>query len=85
MAILCQVQWSQGFGGQIMYRPHEWLSLVFNNYGNGTDTLGNPGRSRIHTDDSIEVRYYNKPEQQNGISKMAFSFTADAGCEYGEV
>jgi hypothetical protein len=73
----------KGLGGQIMYRPHEWLSLVFNNYGNGTDTLGNPGRSRIHTDDSIEVRYYNKPEQQNGISKMAFSFTADAGCEYG--
>jgi hypothetical protein len=72
-----------GLGGQILYRPHEWLSLVFNNYGNGTDTLGNPGRSRIHTDDSIEVRYYNKPDQQKGISKMAFSFTADAGCEYG--
>ena len=72
-----------GLGGQILYRPHEWLSLVFNNYGNGTDTLGNPGRSRIHTDDSIEVRYYNKPDQAKGISKMAFSFTADAGCEYG--
>jgi hypothetical protein len=72
-----------GLGGQILYRPHEWLSLVFNNYGNGTDTLGNPGRSRIHTDDSIEVRYYNKPEQDKGVSKMAFSFTADAGCEYG--
>ena len=72
----------RGLGGQILYRPKEWLSLVFNNYGNGTDTLGNPGRSRIHTDDSIEVRYYNKPET-TGISKMAFSFTADAGCEYG--
>jgi hypothetical protein len=72
----------RGLGGQILYRPHEWLSLVFNNYGNGTDTLGNPGRSRIHTDDSVEVRYYNHPES-SGISKMAFSFTADAGCEYG--
>ena len=72
-----------GLGGQILYRPHEWLSLVFNNYGNGTDTLGNPGRSRIHTDDSVEVRYYNKPDQDKGVSKMAFSFTADAGCEYG--
>jgi hypothetical protein len=72
----------RGLGGQIMYRPKEWLAFVFNNYGNGTDTLGNPGRSRIHTDDSIEVRYYNKPES-TGISKMAFSFTADAGCEYG--
>ena len=73
----------KGLGGQIMYRPYEWLSLVFNNYGNGTDTLGNPGRSRLHTDNSIEVRYYNKPTQDKGISKMAFSFTADAGGEYG--
>ena len=56
--------------------------LVYNNYGNGTDTLGVPGRSRLHTDDSIEVRYHNKPES-TGLSKMAFSFTADAGCEYG--
>ncbi len=72
-----------GFGGQILYRPKEWLSMVFNNYGNGTDTLGNPNRVRIHTDDSIEVRYYNNPGN-TGISKMAFSLTADAGCEYGK-
>lgn len=72
----------KGLGGQILYRPYEWLSLVFNNYGNGTDDLGIPGRSRIHTDDSIEVRYYSKPES-TGVSKMAFSFTGDAGCEYG--
>jgi hypothetical protein len=71
-----------GLGGQILYRPHEWLSLVFNNYGNGTDTLGVPGRSRLHTDDSVEVRYFNRPTAR-GIDKMAFSFTADAGCEYG--
>jgi hypothetical protein len=56
--------------------------MVFNNYGNGTDTLGVPGRSRLHTDDSVEVRYLNNPGN-TGISKMAFSFTADAGCEYG--
>ncbi|HUI43237.1 MAG TPA: TonB-dependent receptor, partial [Terriglobia bacterium] len=72
----------RGYGGQILYRPYEWLSFVFNNYGNGTDTLGNPARSRIHTDDSIEVRYYNRPESA-GISKMAFSLTGDLGCEYG--
>jgi hypothetical protein len=72
----------KGLGGQILYRPYEWLSLVFNNYGNGTDDLGIPGRSRIHTDDSVEVRYYSKPES-TGVSKMAFSFTGDAGCEYG--
>jgi hypothetical protein len=72
----------RGLGGQILWRPKEWLSLVFNNYGNGTDTLGVPGRSRIHTDDSIQVRYFNRP-QNNGISRMAVSVTADAGCEYG--
>ncbi len=71
-----------GFGGQILYRPKEWLSLVFNNYGNGTDILGNPNRVRIHTDDSIEVRYFSHPERL-GVSKMAFSLTGDAGCEYG--
>jgi len=71
-----------GFGGQILYRPKEWLSFVFNNYGNGTDALGVPGRVRLHTDDSIEVRYFNRPES-TGISKMAFSLTGDAGCEYG--
>jgi hypothetical protein len=73
----------KGLGGQIMYRPHEWLSMVFNNYGNGTDDLGIPGRSRIHTDDSVEVRYFNKPDKSKGIDKMAFSFTGDLGCEYG--
>jgi hypothetical protein len=72
----------KGLGGQILYRPHEWLSIVSNNYGNGTDDLGVPGRSRFHTDNSVEVRYYNKPES-TGVSKMAFSFTGDLGCEYG--
>jgi hypothetical protein len=71
-----------GLGGQILWRPKPWLSLVFNNYGMGTDTLGVPGRSRLHTDDSIEVRYYNEPEN-TGLDKMAFSFTGDLGCEYG--
>lgn len=70
-----------GLGGQLLYRPQEWLSLVFNQYGYGQDNLGLPKTQRIHTDDSIEVRYYNNPG--NGISKMAFSLTGDAGCQYG--
>jgi hypothetical protein len=74
-----------GLGGQILYRPKPWLSLVFNNYGMGEDTLGNGdghfGRSRIHTDDSIEVKYYDHPERY--LDKMAFSVTGDLGCEYG--
>lgn len=70
-----------GLGGQIAYRPTGWLSLVFNNYGMGTDTLGVPGRSRIHSDDSVEVKYYDQPDHR--IDKAAFSLTGDAGCEYG--
>jgi len=73
-----------GYGGQILYRPQEWLSLVFNNYGVGNDNLGWPGVTRIHTDDSVLVRYYNRPENI-GVSKAAFSFTFDAGCQYGQV
>src|ERR1700733_10202288 len=78
-----------GFGGQILYQPHEWLKLVFNNYGVGEDNLAlgpnNPvaNTQRVHTDDSIEVRYYNNQNNGTGLSKMAFSFTLDAGCQSG--
>ena len=71
-----------GLGGQILYQPKEWLKLVFNQYGLGQDNLGLPKTQRIHTDDSIEVRYYNNPES-TGITKMAFTITGDAGCQYG--
>ena len=70
-----------GLGGQILWRPKPWLSLVFNNYGTGTDTLGVSARSRIHTDDSIQIKYYDHPERT--LDKMAFSLTGDLGCEYG--
>ncbi len=74
-----------GLGGQILWRPTPWLSVVSNNYGMGEDTLGNGngqfGRSRIHTDNSVEVKYYDRPE--NFLDKMAFSLTGDLGCEYG--
>jgi Putative beta-barrel porin-2, OmpL-like. bbp2/Carboxypeptidase regulatory-like domain len=71
-----------GLGGQLLWEPKEWFKLVANQYGLGEDNLGLPQTQRIHTDDSIEVRYYNKPEN-SGIDKMAFSLTADAGCQYG--
>ena len=86
-----------GFGGQILWQPTGNLKLVFNNYGVGEDNLQNypPGEiingvavnfaktSRVHTDDSIEYKYYENHENGNGVSKMAFTFTADAGCQYG--
>ncbi len=71
-----------GLGGQLLWMPQEWFKLVANQYGFGQDNLGLPHTERIHTDDSIEVRYYNDPEN-TGLSKMAFSLTGDAGCQYG--
>src|SRR6202522_958422 len=71
-----------GLGGQLLWLPKEWFKLVANQYGYGEDNLGLPKTQRIHTDDSIEVRYYSKPEN-SGLSKMAFSLTGDAGCQYG--
>jgi hypothetical protein len=71
-----------GLGGQILYRPREWVSMVFNQYGYGQDNLGLPKVERIHTDDSLEMRYYNNPES-TGITRMAFSLTGDLGCQYG--
>lgn len=66
---------------QLAWRPTGWFSLVSNNYGVGQDTLNTPGRTRIHTDNSIEIKYYDHPE--NRLDKMAFSLTGDLGCEYG--
>jgi hypothetical protein len=70
-----------GLGGQILWRPKPYLDFVANNYGLGEDSAGFPGRSRIHTDDSVQVKYYDKPRKT--LDKMAFTFTGDLGCEYG--
>jgi hypothetical protein len=72
---------SPGVGGQIKWTPKPWLNIISNNYGVGQDDLFIKGRRRIHTDDSIEVKYYDNPEKT--LDKMAFSLTGDLGCEYG--
>jgi hypothetical protein len=70
-----------GTGVQVLYRPTKWLSIHSNQYALGADTLGNPGRIRYHSDNSVQVKYYDHPE--NAVTKMAFSFTGDLGCEHG--
>jgi len=70
-----------GVGAQILWRPNGWFSFHGNQYALGEDTAGAPGRIRYHTDDSIQIKYYDNPE--NFLSKMAFSLTGDAGCEHG--
>jgi hypothetical protein len=71
----------KGVGGQIKWTPRPWMNIISNNYGLGHDDLYIPKRGRIHTDDSIEIKYYDKPG--NRLDKMAFSFTGDLGCEFG--
>jgi hypothetical protein len=71
----------KGVGGQIKWTPRPWVNVISNNYGLGHDDLYIPNRGRIHTDDSIEVKYYDKPEKT--LDKMAFTFTGDMGCEFG--
>lgn len=70
-----------GFGMQILWRPNGWFSILGNQYVLGEDAAGAPGRVRYHTDDSVEVKYYE--DQENFLSKAAFSLTGDMGCEHG--
>jgi hypothetical protein len=70
-----------GVGGQILWRPNGWLSVLGNQYALGADALGIPGRIRYHTDDSIQVKYYDNPQKL--MDKAAFSLTGDLGCEHG--
>ena len=75
-----------GAGYQIAYRPKEWIAMVFNGYGGWdtppTTTAGDhSGRLRLHSDNSLLIRYYNNP---GGLfSKAAFSLTGDLGVESG--
>jgi len=71
----------KGLGGQIKYTPYSWMNIISNNYGLGHDDLYIPNRGRIHTDNSLEIKYYDKPG--TGLDKMAFSVTGDLGCEFG--
>src|SRR5262249_55758825 len=57
-----------------------WLSILGNQYV-GTDTLGVADRKRVHTDDSIMVKYHDDPGAW--LDKAAASLTLDAGCEWG--
>jgi len=70
-----------GVGGQIKWTPKSWMNIISNNYGVGEDDLFIYNRRRIHTDDSIEIKYYDQPYKP--LDKMAFSLTGDMGCEYG--
>jgi len=70
-----------GLGFQILWRPNGWLSVLGNQYALGEDALNTPGRVRYHTDDSIQIKYYDNKERF--MDKAAFLLTGDMGCEHG--
>ena len=70
-----------GIGLQILYRPHARVSVLSNNY-SGADWLGIPDRRRWHSDNSVQVKYF----EGSGIARVgraAVSLTVDVGCESG--
>ncbi len=71
-----------GVGGNITYCPNENIKMLTNDY-YGSDAALLPGRKRFHSDNSFLARYYNRPKSK-GISKIAFSLTADIGFEKGD-
>jgi hypothetical protein len=71
-----------GFGVQVLWRPEEWLSLLSNDYF-GFDTQDAPGRFRFHTDNSLEVRYF-QDNSSHIFHRAAFSLTGDLGGEQGD-
>src|SRR5271165_1959418 len=73
-----------GLGGQLKWTPKPWITVVANQYGVGNDTIGLKHRGRYHTDDSVEIKYYENKRLDNGIDRIAFTFTGDAGCETGD-
>ena len=69
-------------------------SGVPNNGGDPNAPVGQPNPNapyinyahvhRFHEDDSIVYKYYDSQGQNGrGVSRMAFSYTVDFGCEYG--
>jgi Putative beta-barrel porin-2, OmpL-like. bbp2 len=70
-----------GLGMQALWRPTGAVSILSNNYALGRDTLGVPGRTRWHTDNSLQLKYWDAPA--HATDKAAFSVTIDAGCESG--
>ena len=68
-------------GAQILYRPERLACRMLSNDYYGHDWLGIPDRWRMHTDNSVQVKYFDQPNAP--FDKGAFSLTIDAGCERG--
>src|SRR5579872_1017843 len=71
-----------GFGAQTLWRPVEYLSFISNDY-LGWDAQDLPGRTRFHSDNSFQARYFQDTSAKY-LTRAAFSITADIGFESGD-
>ncbi len=70
-----------GIGASLNWRPTGSVNLISNNYFIGADTLGNQKRTRRHTDNSLQWKYWERPDRL--VTRMAATFTFDLGDEQG--
>src|SRR6185437_4582560 len=69
-----------GAGFSVYWRPKERVDYVANFYW-GKDDEGAPGRYRVHSDNSYELRYFKR--KSGFVTQAAFSVTGDFGFENG--
>jgi hypothetical protein len=69
-----------GFGAQVLWRPSGSWSVLSNDY-YGSDWLGIPDRWRVHSDNSVEYRIFER--KGSAYDRAAVSVTGDLGCEHG--
>ena len=74
-------QWHEGRAGGYLWnwRPTEWLSIVNSVYA-GQEAEGDPGSSRVYSDNDVQVRYFHK--DSGFLRSMAFSLVGDVGYEH---
>ena len=70
-----------GIGLQLQWRPREWALLSTNHYA-GFDTKSTQDRVRYHSDNNLQLRYWNRKESPY-FSRGALALAADFGCEHG--
>jgi hypothetical protein len=72
---------TMNYGAEIRWAPSPNVVVISNNYV-GPDNADSPNCIKYHTDDSFLLKYMDDPKS-DGIDKMAFSLTGDAGMQEG--
>jgi len=76
-------EWHEGRSGgyAINWRPRGWLSLIHSLY-LGQEVLGDPSSLRAWTDNSAQLRYWQRRGGGRGLQSAALALVADVGLEH---